>query len=52
MTLCPFASPLHRRAVRDYRRSRYPAGLASPSWYAEAFAPRAPIAGEPSTIEE
>lgn len=45
-----FSAPLHRRAVRDYRAGRFPAGLPVPSWAdsnaTSAFAP------EPSTIAE
>lgn len=48
----PFASPMHKAARRSYHgRGSMPAGLASPSWYREAFAPRV-AASERSTIAE
>lgn len=48
----PFASPMHKAARRSYRRGSLPTGLASPSWYRDAFGPRALTASERSAIAE
>ena len=45
-----FSAPLHRRAVRDYRSGRFPAGLPVPSWAQADATPIARNVSEQSSI--